>query len=34
MTCLDLFYRPELLEEAKGEFQQALADGRVRGRPS
>jgi metal-dependent amidase/aminoacylase/carboxypeptidase family protein len=32
MTCLDLFYRPELLDQAKEEFQQELAAGRVRGR--
>lgn len=33
MTCLDLFYRPELLEQARAEFQKQLAAGRVRGRP-
>jgi amidohydrolase len=32
MTCLDLFYRPELIDQAKEEFQQELAAGRVRGR--
>lgn len=31
MTCLDLFYRPGLLEAAKAEFQQRLAAGEVRG---
>jgi amidohydrolase len=34
MTCLDLFYRPELLQQARAEFQHGLAAGRVRGRPS
>lgn len=31
MTCLDLFYRPGLLNEAKAEFQRRLAAGEVRG---
>ena len=32
LTCLDLFYRPELVERARQEFQARLAAGRVRGR--
>jgi amidohydrolase len=31
MTCLDLFYRPDLLEQASVEFQEQLRAGRVRG---
>jgi amidohydrolase len=31
MTCLDLFFDPDLLNTAKAEFQEALAAGRVRG---
>jgi amidohydrolase len=34
MTCLDLFYRPDLLERARAEFGVNLAAGRVRGRPA
>jgi amidohydrolase len=34
MTCLDLFYSPGLLQQAKAEFREDLAAGRVRGRPS
>jgi metal-dependent amidase/aminoacylase/carboxypeptidase family protein len=32
LTCLDLFYRPQLVERARAEFQENLAAGRVRGR--
>jgi metal-dependent amidase/aminoacylase/carboxypeptidase family protein len=32
MTCLDLFYRPELLTQVRAEFQQQLAAGAVRGK--
>jgi amidohydrolase len=31
MTCLDLLYQPDLLAQAKEEFQQALSAGKVRG---
>ena len=34
MTCLDLFYCDGALASARAEFEQALAEGRVRGRPS
>jgi metal-dependent amidase/aminoacylase/carboxypeptidase family protein len=34
MTCLDLFYSPDLLAQVKREFQQALSAGKVRGHPS
>ena len=34
MTCLDLLYRPELLDKARAEFQEQLAAGTVRGKVS
>jgi hypothetical protein len=32
MTCLDLFYEPNLLEQARREFGEQLAVGKVKGK--